>query len=115
MRGTSCDYIGDSSPFAIRCLRRISTGFVSIVGHYGLVKICMVPELSKQVIKLAQGVQLAYGLDPHDALLFASLDLALRELGDGPKVFANKNSLLAVKCSLSMKRLLVSIGCCHCL
>jgi predicted nucleic acid-binding protein len=57
-----------------------------------LVKICKVPELSKQVIKLAQGVQIAYGLDPHDALVFASIDLALRELGDEPKVFANKNS-----------------------
>ena len=37
-------------------------------------------------------MQLDCGLGPHDALVFASILSALEDLGDCPKVFANKNS-----------------------
>lgn len=57
-----------------------------------LVTVCTVPALTKDVIKHAQAVQLDYGLGPHDALVFASILFALEDLGDCPKVFANKNS-----------------------
>lgn len=57
-----------------------------------LVTVSTVPPLTKDIIKLSQAVQLKYGLGPHDALVFASIQSALEELGDGPKVFANKNS-----------------------
>ena len=42
---------------------------------------CTVTELSKDIIKLAQVLQPIYGLGPHDALVFASIQSALEHLG----------------------------------
>jgi predicted nucleic acid-binding protein len=57
-----------------------------------LMKICTVPALSPEIVRLGQAMQLAYGLEPQDAIVFASIDAALNLLGTGPKVFVNKNS-----------------------
>lgn len=57
-----------------------------------LTKICLVPVISLEIIRIAQAMQLGYGLEPQDALVFASIDGALQELGAGSKVFVNKNS-----------------------
>lgn len=57
-----------------------------------LTKICLVPVMSLEIIRLAQAMQLGYGLEPQDALVFASIDCALQGLGAGSKVFVNKNS-----------------------
>lgn len=57
-----------------------------------LTQSCLVPVLSLEIIRLAQAVQLTYGLEPQDAIVLASIDTTLQELGTGPKVFVNKNS-----------------------
>jgi predicted nucleic acid-binding protein len=57
-----------------------------------LIKICLVPVLSLETVRLAQAMQLGYGLEPQDAIVFASIDTALQTLGADPKVFVNKNS-----------------------
>jgi predicted nucleic acid-binding protein len=57
-----------------------------------LSRICTVPVLSVEIIKLGQAMQLTYGLEPQDAMVLASIDTALEGLGAGPKVFVNKNS-----------------------
>lgn len=57
-----------------------------------LTKICTVPILSLESVRLAQSMQLGYQLEPQDAIVLASIDTALKELGAGPKVFVNKNS-----------------------
>jgi hypothetical protein len=53
---------------------------------------CTVAPLTRQVIRDAQQVQAEFDLDPHDALVFASIDAVLRERDQAPKVFINKNS-----------------------
>jgi hypothetical protein len=45
-----------------------------------------------ETVRLAQAMQLGYGLEPQDAIVLASVDTALSGLGAGPKVFVNKNS-----------------------
>lgn len=57
-----------------------------------LMKVCSVPALSLEIVRLGQAMQLGYGLEPQDAIVFATIDTALRGLGTGPKVFVNKNS-----------------------
>jgi predicted nucleic acid-binding protein len=57
-----------------------------------LTKICTVPILSLESVRLAQAMQLGYELDPQDAIVLASIETALKEIGAGPKVFVNKNS-----------------------
>jgi predicted nucleic acid-binding protein len=57
-----------------------------------LSRICAVPDLSVDIVKLGQAMQLTYGLEPQDAIVLASIDTALEGLGAGPKVFVNKNS-----------------------
>jgi hypothetical protein len=57
-----------------------------------LMRICIVPVLSLEIVRLAQVMQLGYGLEPQDAIVLASIDTALNGLGTGPKVFVNKNS-----------------------
>lgn len=57
-----------------------------------LTKICTVPVLSTEIVRLGQAMQLGYGLEPQDAIVMASIDTALKGLGAGPKVFVNKNS-----------------------
>jgi predicted nucleic acid-binding protein len=57
-----------------------------------LTRICLVPALSLEIVRLAQAMQLGYGLEPPDAIVFASIDTALQTLGTDPKVFVNKNS-----------------------
>jgi predicted nucleic acid-binding protein len=57
-----------------------------------LIRICTVPELSLEVVRLGQAMQLGYGLEPRDAIVFASIDTVLNGLGTSTKVFVNKNS-----------------------
>lgn len=57
-----------------------------------LSRICTVPVLSVDIVKLGQAMQLTYGLEPQDAIVLASIDTALEGLGASPKVFVNKNS-----------------------
>jgi predicted nucleic acid-binding protein len=57
-----------------------------------LTKICTIPVLSVGIVRLAQRMQLGFRLEPQDAIVLASVDAALKELGTGPKVFMNKNS-----------------------
>jgi predicted nucleic acid-binding protein len=56
-----------------------------------LTRICLVPVLSPEIVRLAQVMQHEYNLDPQDAIVFASIDTALQTLGASPKVFVNKN------------------------
>ena len=58
----------------------------------GLIRFCTVHPLTSQVIHDAQRMQVEFGLGPHDALVFASIDAALRGAGEVPKVFINKDS-----------------------
>jgi predicted nucleic acid-binding protein len=57
-----------------------------------LARVCTVPDLSVEIVRLAQSMQPGYGLEPQDAIVLASIDTALRGFGAGPKVFVNKNS-----------------------
>lgn len=57
-----------------------------------LMRSSTVPALSLPVISLAQSMQVAYGLEPPDAIVLASIDTVLGEIDTGPKVFVNKNS-----------------------
>lgn len=57
-----------------------------------LIKICTVPALSLEIVRLGQAMQLGYGLEPQDAIVMASIDATLNDLETGPKVFVNKNS-----------------------
>lgn len=57
-----------------------------------LMTICTVPVLSVEIVRLAQSMQLGYGLEPQDAIVLASIDTALEGLGVGSKVFVNKDS-----------------------
>jgi predicted nucleic acid-binding protein len=57
-----------------------------------LMRICTVPELSLEIVRLGQAMQLGYGLEPQDAIVFASIDTVLNGLGTSTKVFVNKNS-----------------------
>lgn len=57
-----------------------------------LTQICTVPVLSLEIVRLAQTMQLGYGLEPQDAIVLASIDTALERLGAGPKVFVNRDS-----------------------
>jgi predicted nucleic acid-binding protein len=57
-----------------------------------LTRICTVPVLSVDIMRLGQAMQVAYGLEPQDAVVMASIDTALKGLEAGPKVFVNKNS-----------------------
>jgi predicted nucleic acid-binding protein len=45
-----------------------------------LMRICTVPALSLEIVRLGQAMQLGYGLEPQDAIVFASIDTALRGL-----------------------------------
>jgi predicted nucleic acid-binding protein len=56
-----------------------------------LAKICTVPALSVDIMRLGQALQLVYDLEPQDAVVMASIDVALEGLAEGPKVFVNKN------------------------
>jgi predicted nucleic acid-binding protein len=55
-------------------------------------RVCTVPVLSVDIVRLGQAMQLAYALEPQDAIVMASIDTALEGLEAGPKVFVNKNS-----------------------
>jgi len=57
-----------------------------------LTNVCTVPALSLETVRLAQAMQLGYGLEPQDAIVLASIDTALSGLEAGPKVFVNRNS-----------------------
>jgi predicted nucleic acid-binding protein len=56
-----------------------------------LTRICLVPALSREIVRLAQIMQLEYELGPHDAIVLASIETVLQTLGAGPKTFVNKN------------------------
>jgi len=56
-----------------------------------LAKICTVPALSVEIMRLGQALQFAYDLEPQDPVVMASIDAALEGLAEGPKVFVNKN------------------------
>jgi predicted nucleic acid-binding protein len=48
--------------------------------------------LSDAIIRTASDFESEFELDPHDAVVLASIEAALRERGDGAKLFINKNS-----------------------
>jgi hypothetical protein len=48
--------------------------------------------LTGAIIENAHGFESRFELDPHDAVVFASIEAALRERADGEKLFVNKNS-----------------------
>lgn len=47
--------------------------------------------LSDSIIRMAYEFESEFELDPHDAVVLASIEAALRERGDGRKLFVNKN------------------------
>lgn len=57
-----------------------------------LLSVCTVTALTKEIVRLGQAVQLVSDLDSHDAIVYASIETALKDLGPAPKVFVNKNS-----------------------
>lgn len=56
-----------------------------------ILRVATIIPLSAEVMRHTLAVQLAYPLAPQDAVVFASVDLYMREQGKGPKYFANKN------------------------
>jgi predicted nucleic acid-binding protein len=57
-----------------------------------LMACCRVQVLTDAVIRMACEFESEFELDPHDAVVLASIELSLRESGGGEKVFVNKNS-----------------------
>jgi PIN domain len=58
-----------------------------------LMACCRVQVLSDAIIRTAHDFESEFELDPHDAVVLASIEAALRERGgEGKKLFINKNS-----------------------
>lgn len=58
-----------------------------------LMACCRVQVLSDSIIRTAYQFESEFALDPHDAVVLASIEAALRERGgDSKKLFINKNS-----------------------
>ncbi len=56
-----------------------------------IVRVATIIPLSAEVMHHAMNLRLSDPLTPQDAVVFASVDLYMRNVGKGPKVFANKN------------------------
>ena len=57
-----------------------------------LIACCSIPVLSDTIIRTAYDFESEFELDPHDAVVLASIEAALRERRDDKKLFINKNS-----------------------
>jgi len=57
-----------------------------------LIACCRVQVLDATIIQNGYDFESRFELDPHDAVVFASVDAALRERTEGEKLFVNTNS-----------------------